>query len=37
MVHFEEHLNGDIMNRRMNAEVPLAAPGHDDDYPVPSL
>lgn len=31
MLHFEEHLNGDIMNRRMNAEVPLAAPGHDDD------
>ncbi|XP_058127717.1 uncharacterized protein LOC131291223 [Anopheles ziemanni] len=35
--HFEEHLNGVNLNRSMDAEVPLGAPGHDDDYPVPSL
>ena len=34
---FEEFLNGNTMNKSMEAVEPLGAPEHDDDYPVSSL
>ena len=32
-----EFLNGNIMNKSMEAVEPLGAPEHDDDYPFLSL